>query len=86
MMLYDEPNQRLEVRAPGAGIRMSELNRQTLEKGIDKDPVAGAQAFFDGFEPLESFKNVDARAYVREIRTRSLGRSRSLMLRALAPE
>ena len=65
---------------------MPKPDRQILEKRIDKDPVAGAQAFFDGFEPLESFKNVDARAYVREIRSRSLGRSRSLMLRALAPE
>jgi len=61
---------------------MSELIRQTLEKGIDQDPVARARAFFDRFEPLASFKNVDAEGYVREIRNRSLGRSRSLILRA----
>ena len=54
---------------------MSELVRQTLEKGISQDPVASARAFFDSFEPLESFKNVDADAYVRELRNRSLGQN-----------
>jgi len=50
---------------------MSEGNRQILEKGIDQDPLARARAFFDSFEPLESFKNVDVEGYVREIRNRS---------------
>jgi hypothetical protein len=54
MMLYGELHQRLELQSRNAGIRMSERNRQTLEKGINKDPIAGARAFFDGFEPLES--------------------------------
>jgi hypothetical protein len=59
------------LQARSAGISMSELIRQTLEKGIDQDPSASARAFFDSFEPLESFKNVDAEGYVREIRKRS---------------
>ena len=50
---------------------MSELIRQTLEKGIDQDPAASARAFFNSFEPLESFKNVDADTYLREIRSTS---------------
>jgi hypothetical protein len=48
------------LQARSAGISMSELIRQTLEKGIDQDPAASARAFFDRFEPLESFKNVDS--------------------------
>jgi len=50
---------------------MPELIRQTLEKGIDQDPAASARAFFDRFEPLESFENVDTEGYVREILNRS---------------
>jgi len=69
--LQDDLHQRLKLQARSAGISMSELIRQTLEKGIDQDPAASARAFFDSFEPLESFKNVDAEGYVREIRNRS---------------
>ena len=69
--LQDDLHQRLKLQARSAGISMSELIRQTLEKGIDQDPVASARAFFDSFEPLESFKNMDAEGYVREIRNRS---------------
>jgi hypothetical protein len=69
--LQDDLHQRLKLQARSAGISMSELIRQTLEKGINQDPVASARAFFDGFEPLESFRNVDADSYVREIRNRS---------------
>ena len=69
--LQDDLHQRLKLQARSAGISMSELIRQTLEQGIDQDPAASARAFFDSFEPLESFKNVDAEGYVREIRNRS---------------
>jgi len=78
--LQDDLHQRLKLQARSAGISMSELIRQTLEKGIDQDRAASARAFFDSFEPLESFKNVDAEVYVREIR------SRSRILRAGEPE
>lgn len=78
--LQDDLHQRLKLQARSAGISMSELIRQTLEKGIDRDPAASARAFFDSFEPLESFKNVDAEGYVREIR------NRSRILRAEKPE
>ena len=43
-------HQRLKLQARNAGISMSELIRQTLEKGIDQDPAASARAFFDSFE------------------------------------
>jgi hypothetical protein len=61
---------RLKLQARSASISMSELIRQTLEKGIDQDPFASARAFFDRFEPLESFKNVDTEGVVREIRSK----------------
>ena len=69
--LQDDLHQRLKLQALSAGSRMPEFIRQTLEKGIDQDPAASARAFFDRFEPLESFENVDTEGYVREIRNRS---------------
>ena len=65
--LYDS----LRVRARSVGISMSELIRRTLEKDIQKDPVADAQAFFDRLKPLESFAHVDSVDYVRKLRSTS---------------
>jgi len=65
--LYDS----LRVRARSVGISMSELIRRTLEKDIQKDPVADARAFFDRLKPLESFAEVDSVDYVRNLRNTS---------------
>jgi negative regulator of replication initiation len=65
--LYDS----LRVRARSVGVSMSELIRRTLEKDIQKDPVADAQAFFDRLKPLESFAHVDSVDYVRKLRSTS---------------
>jgi negative regulator of replication initiation len=65
--LYDS----LRVRARSVGISMSELIRRTLEKDIQKDPVADARAFFDALKPLESFADVDSEDYVRKLRSTS---------------
>ena len=65
--LYDS----LRVRARSVGISMSELIRRTLEKDIQKDPVADARAFFDRLKPLESFADVDSVDYVRTLRSTS---------------
>lgn len=65
--LYDS----LRVRARSVGISMSELIRRTLEKDIQKDPLADARAFFDRLKPLDSFAGVDSVDYVRKLRSTS---------------
>lgn len=65
--LYDS----LKVRARSVGISISELIRRTLEKDIQKDPVADARAYFERLKPLESFADVDADDYVRALRSKS---------------
>ncbi len=65
--LYDS----LKMRARSVGVSISELIRCTLEKDIQKDPVADARAYFERLKPLESFANVDSDDYVRAIRSKS---------------
>ncbi|RFO94711.1 hypothetical protein DIC66_22065 [Rhodoferax lacus] len=65
--LYDS----LKVRSRSVGVSVSELIRRTLEKDIQKDPVADARAFFARLNPLESFAGVDSEDYVRAIRSKS---------------
>lgn len=65
--LYDS----LKVRSRSLGVSISELIRRTLEKDIQKDPVADARAYFERLKPLESFANVDSGEYVRAIRSKS---------------
>jgi negative regulator of replication initiation len=69
--LQDELHESLKARARHVGVSMSELIRRTLEKDIQKDPVADARAFFDQLKPLDSFAAVDSQAYVRVLRSRS---------------
>lgn len=69
--LQDELYQSLKLRARSVGVSISELIRRTLEKDIQKDPVADACAFFDQLKPLDSFADVDSAAYVQTLRSRS---------------
>lgn len=69
--LQDELHEQLKRRARSIGVSISELIRRTLEKGIEKDPVADARAFFGKLEPLESLAGVDSQVYVRGMRSRS---------------
>ena len=65
--LYDK----LKSRAATMRVSISELIRRTLERDIQKDPIADAQAYFERLQPLESFVAVDAETYVRNIRSQS---------------
>lgn len=65
--LYDS----LKVRSRSLGVSISELIRRTLEKDIQRDPVADARAYFARLKPLESFAGVDSDDYVRTIRSKS---------------
>jgi negative regulator of replication initiation len=69
--LQNDLHESLKMRARSIGVSMSELIRRTLEKGVQKDPIADARAFFERLTPLESFAQVDAEAYVRRIRGNS---------------
>lgn len=69
--LQDALYENLKVRSRSIGVSISELIRRTLEKCIEKDPVADARAFFDRLKPLESFSGVDSEQYVRDIRSKS---------------
>ena len=69
--LQDDLHDSLKARARSIGVSISELIRRTLEKDIQKDPVADARAYFTRLKPLESFANVDSDAYVRASRTKS---------------
>lgn len=69
--LQDELHDSLKARARSIGVSISELIRRTLEKDIQKDPVADARAYFTRLKPLESFANVDSNDYVRAIRSKS---------------
>lgn len=65
--LYDA----LKARAANMRVSISELIRRTLERDIQQDPMADAQAYFERLQPLESFNAVDAETYVRNIRRQS---------------
>ncbi len=69
--LQDELYDSLKVRSRSVGVSISELIRRTLEKDIQKDPVADARAYFERLKPLESFEGVDSDDYVRTIRNKS---------------
>ena len=69
--LQDELYESLKVRSRSVGVSISELIRRTLEKDIQKDPVADAKAYFVRLKPLESFAGVDSEDYVRAIRSKS---------------
>jgi negative regulator of replication initiation len=69
--LQDALYESLKIRSRSVGVSISELIRRTLEKDIQKDPVADARAYFDRLKPLESFAGVDSEDYVRAIRSKS---------------
>lgn len=69
--LQDELHDSLKARARSVGISISELIRRTLEKDIQKDPVADARAYFERLKPLKSFARIDSEDYVRAIRSKS---------------
>ena len=69
--LQDALYESLKVRSRSVGVSISELIRRTLEKDIQKDPVADARAYFERLKPLESFAGVDSEDYVRAIRSKS---------------
>ena len=69
--LHESLHENLKARARTEGISMSEVIRRALEKHVQSDHVAEAQAFFERLQPLESFAEISAEQYVRSQRARS---------------
>jgi Ribbon-helix-helix protein, copG family len=69
--LQDGLHDKLKAKALSLGISMSELIRQTLEREIERNPLAEARAFFENLTPLESFQGVDSKTYVAQLRGKS---------------
>jgi negative regulator of replication initiation len=69
--LQDELHDTLKARARSVGLSMSELIRRTLEKDVQREPVAEARAFFERLQPLKSFSDVNSSDYVKTLRSKS---------------
>ena len=69
--LQDDLHDSLKARARSVGVSISELIRRTLEKDIQKDPVADARAYFERLKPLESFAQTTPEDFVQGIRSTS---------------
>ena len=69
--LHDDLYESLKARSRAAGVSISELIRRSVAKDIQREPVAEAQAFFERLQPLDSFKDVEPKAYVRKLRSNS---------------
>ena len=69
--LQNDLYERLKSRSRSVGVSVSELIRRSLEKDIQRDPVADAKTFFERLKPLESFANTEPETYVRKLRNSS---------------
>jgi hypothetical protein len=69
--LDPELRDRLKAHAHQEGISMSEWIRRCLANGLEASPGERARRYFDTLQPLESLRDVDALAHVRELRSRS---------------
>ena len=57
--------------AKNLNVSMSEIIRNALKKELKKYKQNSLSQFIDNLEPLESFKNIEAKDYVDEIRNKS---------------
>ncbi len=69
--LQDEVYEQLRSRSRAQGLCISELIRRAVEKDLNAEPAADAEAFFERLKPLESFADVDPESYVRALRDKS---------------
>ena len=69
--LRDEVYERLRSRSQAEGLSISELIRRAVDKELNAEPAADAEAFFDRLQPLQSFADVDPQSYVRALREKS---------------
>ena len=53
------------------GISISEFIRMSIKKNIQKNSANNINVFFGNLKPLESFKNINPKEYVDNIRSKS---------------
>ena len=53
------------------GISISEFIRMSIKKNIQKNSANNINVFFDNLKPLESFKDINPKEYVDNIRSKS---------------
>jgi len=61
----------LKKVAKNLNVSMSEIIRNALKKELKKYKQNSISQFIDNLEPVESFKNIEAKNYVDEIRNKS---------------
>lgn len=69
--LGESLHSKLKARSRTEGVSLSEVIRRALERHVEADPLAEAEAFFGKLQPLESLAEVTAESYVRSIRSQS---------------
>ncbi len=53
------------------GVSISEFIRMSIKKNIQKNSTNNINVFFDNLKPLESFKGINPKEYVDNIRSKS---------------
>ena len=53
------------------GVSISEFIRMSIKKNIQKNSANNINVFFDNLKPLESFKDINPKEYVDNIRSKS---------------
>ena len=53
------------------GVSISEFIRMSIKKNIQKNSANNINVFFDNLKPLESFKDINPKKYVDNIRSKS---------------
>lgn len=53
------------------GVSISEFIRMSIKKNIQKNSANNINVFFDNLKPLESFKGINPKEYVDNIRSNS---------------
>ena len=53
------------------GISISEFIRMSIKKNIQKNSTNNINVFFDNLKPIESFKDINPKEYVDNIRSKS---------------
>ena len=53
------------------GVSISEFIRMSIKKNIQKNSTNNINVFFDNLKPLESFKDINPKEYVDNVRSKS---------------
>ena len=69
--IEEEIFQKAKKESEILGISISEFIRMSIKKNIQKNSVNNINVFFGNLKPLESFKDINPKEYVDNIRSKS---------------